>query len=68
MELRDASAYHDCVQDQLGVSSPDMSTLSAEDRAGIESACEKTKMREGMAAYNRCLKRMVKLLHESSRP
>jgi len=53
MELHDAAAYHACVQDQLGVSSPDMSALSAEDRNGIESACMKTKTREGMPAYNR---------------
>jgi DnaJ domain len=66
MELRDPSGYQDCLRAQLEPSAPDMSALSAEDRAGIESACRRTKMREDSAAYNRCLTRMVKLLNDSS--
>ncbi|QNI32594.1 J domain-containing protein [Alloacidobacterium dinghuense] len=67
-EMRDPTAYQDCVRAQLGALAPDMSSLSADDRAGIESACRSTKIREGSAAYNRCLTRMIKLLNESSRP
>ncbi len=66
--MRDSAAYQACVAAQLGASQPDLSTLSAEDRAGIESGCRKTKIQSGSAAYNRCLTRMVKLLEESSRP
>ncbi len=66
-EMQDPTKYQDCVSTELGTSAPDMSTLSADDRSGIQSACRKTK-REGSAAYNRCLTRMVKLLTESSRP
>ena len=46
MEVRDPSGYQDCVRAQLEPSAPDMSALSAEDRAGIESACTRTKVRE----------------------
>jgi curved DNA-binding protein CbpA len=65
-ESRDPISYQKCVQAQLEASAPDMSALSAEDQAGIESACTGTKIREGSAAYNRCLTRMVRLLKESS--
>jgi len=68
MEMRDPSGYQDCVRAQLEPSVPDMSALSAEDRAGIESACTKTKVREGSDAYNQCLTRVIKLLNDSSHP
>jgi len=64
--MRDSAAYQVCVAAQLGASQPDLSTLSADDRAGIESACRNTKIQNGSAAYNRCLTRMVKLLKESA--
>jgi hypothetical protein len=67
-EMQDQASYQDCVRDQLGTAGPDMSTLSAQDRSGIQSACKNTRISEGLAGYNRCLTRMVKLLRESSRP
>ena len=64
-KMQDPTAYQDCVRAQLSISEPDLSTLSYDDRAGIESACRKTKNREGLSAYNRCLARMVKLLKDT---
>ena len=65
-EIQDPKKYQNCVSAQLGTLEPDMSTLSADDRLGIRSACRKTRNSEGLAAYNRCLTRMVKLLSEST--
>ncbi|MBS1799289.1 MAG: J domain-containing protein [Acidobacteria bacterium] len=67
-EQQDPAKYQECVSAQLGNAAPDMSSLSAEDRSGIQSACKKTKSRDGTAAYNRCLMRMMKLLVETPRP
>jgi hypothetical protein len=67
MDTKDPTGHENCVRAQLDPVAPDMSALSATDRAGIESACRKTKIREGTAPYNRCLIRMVKLLNDSSR-
>lgn len=67
-KMPDPSSYQKCIRAQLDVSGPDLSSLSAEDRAGIESACRQTKSRDGLSAYNRCERRMVKLLKESTQP
>lgn len=64
-KMQDPTAYQECVRAQLDNSAPDLSTLSEDDRAGIESACRKTKSREGQSAYNRCLTRALKLLKDS---
>lgn len=64
-KMQDQTAYQECVRSQLDISARDLSSLSADDRAGIESACRKTKNREGQSAYNRCLTRMVNLLKDS---
>lgn len=66
-QQHDPAKYQDCVSAQLGSAAPDMSALSAADRAGIQSACRKTKSREGLSGYNRCLARMTKLLKEASK-
>jgi curved DNA-binding protein CbpA len=61
----DAASYQKCVEAQLDPPAPDLSALDAADRRGIESACGRTKQRDGRAAYNRCLTRMIKLLEKS---
>jgi hypothetical protein len=64
-EALDAASYQKCVEAQLDPPAPDLSALDAADRRGIESACGRTKQRDGRAAYNRCLTRMIKLLEKS---
>ena len=64
-KMQDPTAYQECLRAQLDNSAPDLSTLSEDDRTGIESACRVTKSREGQSAYNRCLTRAVKLLKDS---
>ena len=43
---------------------PDLSILKETDRHPIEAACANVKNREGPAAYNRCLDRVIKTLIE----
>ena len=62
---QDEATYAECVKAQLDPPAPDLSALDPADRSGIESACGHTKQRDGLAAYNRCLTRMIKLLEKS---
>lgn len=62
--------YNRCAIQQLASlaaepARPDLSKLNDADRNAIESTCTNVKVREGPAAYNRCLDRLINTLAQA---
>lgn len=67
---RGANAYRHCLAVQMAAVAsepvrPDLSNLNETDRSTVEFACRNAKYREGPAAYDRCLVRMLGLLERT---